>query len=89
MNPGRCEECSRLESEYEQTLTRIRDVVINRFENPAEKLSALHNWQDRRDAALREFYEHRELHIRYLPSSKKKTLAVQPLSATMACSAGD
>jgi hypothetical protein len=48
----RCDECHRLEGEYQLAVEEIYSVVHGTFRNLAEKLTRLYEWQDVRDRAV-------------------------------------
>jgi len=60
----KCDDCDKLESECQYAIDKISSVVETRFLTFSEKLQALHQWQDIRDAAIRALYEHEEFHAR-------------------------
>lgn len=59
-----CEECVALLDNYERAIAHIKQIVASQFDTRRAKLTALHEWQDKRDVALATFYRHRERHVR-------------------------
>ena len=64
LGASKCRECTKLLLEYEHALARINAIVTGRFNDTSVKISALHHWQDSRDAAFRALHSHRAQHKR-------------------------
>jgi hypothetical protein len=60
----RCLECDALERRYRGIIRQIDDVVDGRFPSVAEKIEALHKYQDLRDEVMKALYEHKRTHRR-------------------------
>ena len=59
-----CQECKRLELEYQSALEEIRAVTNGSFKTVPEKLKRLFEKQDKRDKALHALCAHKNTHPR-------------------------
>lgn len=57
-----CRCCEALERRYQDTISRIREVLETRFQSVEEKIYELRKWQEMRDDAIEVFYSHRRRH---------------------------
>ena len=57
-----CPRCEALERRYDNVIAQIRELLDRRFPSPKEKVRDLHRWQEYRDEAIEELYEHKRMH---------------------------